>query len=266
MKIEKEIWWILDSGENDGAYNMATDEFLAKNVKNKPVLRFFKWKPFCLSLGYAQKNGIFNYEKLKKNGIDVVRRPTGGRAVLHTDEVTYSVIIPKSHCLFNLNTTELYKSISYALLNGLRYLGISATIEKNKKVTDEHNKFSPYCFSSITRYELKFNGKKIIGSAQRRYKTSVLQQGSIPLNNYNFNLDEFILFDNLNKDKKRNIASNFNYSISKLINKNVSYEEVVESIKRGFEDIFQIFFRKKEITSSQKTLIKQLSKRYLIYN
>lgn len=266
MNVEKEIWWILDSGQNDGACNMALDEFLAKNVKNMPILRFFKWKPFCLSLGYAQKNGMFDYKKLKENKIDIVRRPTGGRAVLHTDEVTYSVIIPKSHNLFKLNTTELYKSVSYALLKGLRYFGIDAKIEKNKKVNDEKNKFSPYCFSSITRYELKFNGKKIIGSAQRRYKDSILQQGSIPLNDCNLNLDEFILSEDLNKEKKRNIASNFNYSISKLINRNVLYEEVVESMKMGFEDTFRISFRIKQITSSQKTLIKKLSKKYLIYD
>ena len=263
VKIKKEIWWMVDSGEESGLYNMSFDEFLAKNVKKRPILRFFQWKPYCLSLGYNQKNEIFEYGRLKENDIDIVKRPTGGRAVLHADEVTYSVIISDSHPLFYLGITELYKAISYALQKGLKYLGINAFIEKNKIGFGKLEKLSPYCFSSIARYEIKYNGKKIIGSAQRRYKNSVLQHGSIPLTDYYINLTEFIS-DNFKKEKIKSILKSKSCSISTLLNKDVSYKEVVNNIKKGFEDTFNIVFQRKDISASQKTSIEKLSKRFKI--
>ena len=263
MNLEKEIWWIIDSGESNGTYNMAFDEFLGKNVKKRPILRFYRWKPYCLSLGYAQKNGIFDYNRLRENNIDIVKRPTGGRAVLHADEVTYSVIISDCHPLFYLSITELYKSISYALQKGLEYLGINSLIEKNKTEIKRSEKFSPYCFSSIARYELKYNGRKIIGSAQKRYKNSVLQHGSIPLRDYPFNLGNFI-YDNFKEEKKESILKDRCCSISTLLNKDVSYKEVVDNIKKGFEDTFKIVFQRRNISISQKALIEKLSKKFKI--
>ena len=263
MELKKEIWWIIDSGENSGTYNMAFDEFLARNVKRRPILRFYRWNPYCLSLGYAQKNGNFNYSKLKENNIDIVKRPTGGRAVLHADEVTYSVILPDCHPLFYLSITELYKFISYALQRGLKYLGINSFLEKNKKEINGLERFSPYCFSSIARYEIKYDDKKIIGSAQRRYKNSVLQHGSIPLRDYPFNLWEFIS-DNFEKEKKKSILKSKCCSISTLLNKDVSYKEVVNNIKKGFEDTFSIVFQRKNISIFQKGLIEKLSKKFRI--
>ena len=257
-EIEKECWWFIDTFENTGEYNMALDGYLAENVKKEPIVRFYSWKPFCLSLGYAQKDEIFDHKKLRENNIDIVRRPTGGRAVLHTDEVTYSVIIPSSHALFSLKTTVLYKSISSALYKGLQYLGINALIEKNKRDTTRSEKNSPYCFSSAARYEIKYNNSKLIGSAQRRFGSSVLQHGSIPLNDYPFELDSFII------EGTNNILKKSNRSLSGLLGRNVLYSEVVSSIKRGFEDTFDIIFREKNISSS--IIIKNLPGKYRINN
>ena len=102
--MKKDIWWLVEDDENRGGYNMAFDDYFARNIGNRPLLRFFRWNPYCLSLGYGQESSVFSPFLLRENNIDIVRRPTGGRAVLHADEVTYSIIIPDSHPLFKLTT------------------------------------------------------------------------------------------------------------------------------------------------------------------
>ncbi len=263
VKSEREIWWILDSGAGNGAFNMAVDEFLAKNIKKQPILRFYRWKPFCLSLGYGQKDNVFDYENIKRNKIDIVRRPTGGRAVLHGDEITYSVIIPHCHPFYSFSILELYKEISSALQNAMHNLGINAFIEKGNSRSNEFEKSSPYCFSSISRYEIKINGKKIIGSAQRRFKNSVLQHGSIPLKDSVFNYDIFISKDAAN-NKRKNILKDKISTLTDLLDEDISYDEVKNAVRKGFEDSFNIVFKEKKITKNQEKSVRNLSEKYII--
>ena len=188
--MKKEVWWLVKDGENRGSYNMAFDDYFALHAGERPLIRFFRWNPYCLSLGYGQKSADFSRAVLRKRKVDIVRRPTGGRAVLHADEVTYSIIIPGTHPLFKLSTSALYRSISKALNNGLIYLGVNAVVEKSRKNSDSLYS-SPSCFASTARYEMKWRGRKLIGSAQRRYPKSVLQHGSIPLRNGGYGVEDF---------------------------------------------------------------------------
>ncbi len=113
-------WIYINSGFNSGRYNMDYDLHLAKNYKvDEAVLRLYRWKPYCISLGASQSLNSVDYDLAAKNNIDIVVRPTGGRAVLHSEELTYSVIYPLD---FTSSARDIYHQINLALLNGLKYL------------------------------------------------------------------------------------------------------------------------------------------------
>ncbi len=179
-------WHFLDTGPNLGAYNMAIDEELlakAQAGENVPVLRFYGWNPPAVSLGRFQKiEEAVNIEACRQHGFDIVRRITGGRAVLHRHELTYSVISRIDNPLFPPNVHGTYKVIAEGLLAGLRNLGISAEIvsrtSRHAHLVETRAK-DPACFSSPSWYEIVVNGKKIVGSAQRRLSNAFLQHGSI---------------------------------------------------------------------------------------
>ncbi len=179
-------WRYIDSGPHIAAYNMAVDEELlacAQAGERTPVLRFYAWAPPAVSLGRFQKMAdAVNGDACRKHGFDIVRRITGGRAVLHRDELTYSIISPIANPLFPPNVHGTYKVIAAGLVAGLRNLGIAAEIvsrgSRFSGLVDKHAK-DPACFSSPSWYEIVVNGKKIIGSAQRRLSGAFLQHGSI---------------------------------------------------------------------------------------
>ncbi len=179
-------WRYIDTGANIAAYNMAVDEELlarAQAGESTPVLRLYTWNPPAVSLGRFQKmTDAVNVDACRKHGFDIVRRITGGRAVLHRDELTYSIVSRIDNPLFPSNVQGTYKVIAAGLLAGLRNLGIPAEMvsrgSRHSQLVNSHAK-DPACFSSPSWYEIVVNGKKIIGSAQRRLSGAFLQHGSI---------------------------------------------------------------------------------------
>ena len=108
------IWHFIDSGSNTGSYNMEFDLDLAHNCNpEEAYFRIYRWNPFCISLGANQNYNDINQSKTEKDGIDVVKRPTGGRAILHAEELTYSVILPLN---YEFSPREIYFKISNALM------------------------------------------------------------------------------------------------------------------------------------------------------
>ncbi len=151
-----------------------------QNVSALP-LRLFAWEPPCLSLGYAQNRDDVDDDELLRNGWELVRRPTGGRAILHTDELTYSIAAASDEPRVLGSVLESYCRLSKALLKALRKLGIEASaheIEPGKKIKPLAG---PVCFEEPSNYEITWNSKKLIGSAQARRINGVLQHGSLPL-------------------------------------------------------------------------------------
>lgn len=168
-----------------GSLNMAIDEYFytlgEKEILKECIIRIFRWKPYALSLGYHQRYEIsVDEDFLRKEGIDIVRRPTGGKAVLHAEELTYSVVSSLSYGYFKNDTLEqTYEKIALALKKSLEFLGLEPELEKREtKLNVLHP--SP-CFLVPTKKEILVNGKKIIGSAQKRGLNSFLQHGSIPI-------------------------------------------------------------------------------------
>ena len=148
---------IIDS-EHSGAYNMAFDGYFLENTIQFPILRFYNWNPPAVSIGYHQKIKNYDEKKFQDLGIDIVRRPTGGRAVLHNNEITYSVIIPESSEYFKLNIHELYYKISKAINAGLNDAGIETEIERNRHNGMKGIRSQLKCFDSTARFEIKNNG------------------------------------------------------------------------------------------------------------
>ena len=180
-------WRLLISLPAHGALNMATDEAIVEAVARKdapPTLRFFAWNPPCISLGYAQPLSDVDPERLAERGWDVVRRPTGGRAILHTDELTYSAIAPLDEPRVFGGVLESYRRLSAGLLRGVERLGLLARSDSAAEsdfASLDMEGGQPICFETPSRYEITAMDKKLIGSAQVRKRGVVLQHGTLPL-------------------------------------------------------------------------------------
>ena len=164
-------WTFINTGTNTGIYNMNYDLQLVENCKlNEAYFRIYRWKPYCISLGYTQNILDVNQEKATSENIDIVRRPTGGRAILHAEEITYSVVIPLTE---GYTARSVYTKISEALINGLtKYDKILCDAELETVQPDfaklHKQPDGMVCFASTAKSEVKFKGKKLIGSAQRK--------------------------------------------------------------------------------------------------
>jgi len=183
MAYEQTTWRVIKHPPEKGAWNMAVDEAILESVytgESLPTLRLYAWQPACLSLGHAQPFAEVNVEALAANGWDVVRRPTGGRAILHVDELTYAVIAPNSEPRVKGGVLASYLQLSRALLEALRLLGLSPEA-KEIPASETAQKKNPVCFEVPSNYELTVSGKKLIGSAQARRKEGILQHGALPL-------------------------------------------------------------------------------------
>jgi lipoate-protein ligase A len=179
-------WDLILDNDLDGASNMAIDAGLLDEVEqsaeSRTIVRLYRWKRPTISLGRNQKvetavDTLFCYE----HGVDIVHRPTGGRAVLHEDELTYSVASNDSAC-FGETIYANYKSVSEALCEGFNRLGVPAVLApETRRSPASANGADLPCFVSPSRYELTVKGRKIVGSAQRRLRRSFLQHGSMPI-------------------------------------------------------------------------------------
>lgn len=172
-------WRLIESPPLDGARNMARDEALlaaSEAGPRMPVLRLYGWSTPTLSIGCIQ-----NAAPLEGHGIPLVRRITGGRAVLHDRELTYSVIAPNSLGVFSGGILDAYSAISLCIINALRDIGVEAGLERTgpRPGRGPAGGAKAACFHTPSRYEVIASGKKLVGSAQRRFKKTFLQHGSI---------------------------------------------------------------------------------------
>ena len=180
--IDRQLHWrVLVTKHKSGAWNMALDELLmfrtAHAVRPTAVLRFYSWQPAAITLGYSQRSAerSLDLDACRRDGIEWVRRMTGGRAVLHQQELTYSIIIPERY--MPSSVLQSYQLLSQGLLNGLRRLGLTAELAEGGRRQHRTN----LCFDAPSWYELVLDGKKVIGSAQARKQGMLLQHGSIPI-------------------------------------------------------------------------------------
>lgn len=208
---------------NTGAKNMQIDNdllhFAIKNQLKEPIFRLYAWSPACISLGRNQDDNFLNKSFLKSKKIDTVKRLTGGRAILHDKELTYSYVCSVSSLQNGQSVVNSYKEISQLLINGFEKIGIKLEFGMNKP----HTKFD-YCMSVSTGADLTFEGKKLIGSAQFRKEDYILQHGSILLD-YNKSLIEELFNEKVDTNALTCISQ---------INSQIKQDDITKALYNAF--------------------------------
>ncbi|HTP12404.1 MAG TPA: lipoate--protein ligase family protein [Bacteroidota bacterium] len=246
-------WQFLDTGFHAGAYNMDLDEKLVRSLADgsgRPTIRVYGWNPPAISLGWNQRMEEIDAAQAAADGIDVVRRPTGGRAILHSEELTYSVTITSG----GKNVLAVYNDISRALVCGLRSLGADVSLEKVQPhfPTLYQSPSSSACFSSSARYEIQAGGRKLVGSAQRRFAGPdghdvVLQHGSLLLGGDHKRLVRYLRTEN--EPAREKLAADMEtktIDLSGVVGRPVSFEEAADAVRTGFEEAWGIRVRRME--------------------
>jgi lipoate-protein ligase A len=238
--MKEPTWRLLDSGANDGYTNMAIDEALMLAVQQgaaPPTLRLYAWQPACLSIGAFQSvSGDIDTQACADRGVDWVRRPTGGRAILHDREITYSVAARQDNERIAGDVMESYRRISQGLLHGLRLLGVKADLAPSAIAPVPSGAPKPAaCFAAPSQHEIMVGGRKIIGSAQRRQGVVLLQHGSLLLD---LNVDKLMsLLRFPSQDERARITARVcaeSVTLSGLLARSVTYGEVAQALATGF--------------------------------
>lgn len=258
----EETWGLIDSGHNSPAFNMALDELMLDWLEKGeigPTIRFYGWSPAGISIGrFQDADKKIDFGQASAYGAEIVRRQTGGRAVLHDQELTYSVVVPESHPAMPRSVKEAYSVISKGLLEGYGELGISSEFaipESSMEKTD-----SAVCFDKSSWYELLVDGKKAAGSAQMRKKGIILQHGSIPIE-----IDSVKLFDLFSypsreiKHRAREAFKEKAISINAATGKSFVFDEVKAAFKKGFEKGLGIKLEPLALSDAKLVEINQLA-------
>jgi len=239
-------WRLIYDNPAFGAWNMAVDEAIMEAVgagDSSPTLRLYAWEPACLSLGYGQRVTDVDFTRLMDLEWDIVRRPTGGRAILHTDELTYSLSLPADDELAAGTVVESYQRISLALLDGLMRLGASPCADQRA----ERVVSGPVCFETPSHYEITVEGRKLIGSAQMRRKNAILQHGSLPLCGDIARICNALVFsDESARQSAENHVRQRALTLADALGYEVGWNEVADAIVSGFAETFEVDFSQYE--------------------
>ncbi len=240
--VSSSDWRLILSDPASGPMNMALDEAILEAVRKDqalPTLRFYSWDPPCLSLGYAQSIDDADRSAIEELGWDLVRRPTGGKAILHTDEITYSISAPSDHPLFGGGILLSYQRISLALIAGLERLGLEP--ELNVTESPEPSNGNPVCFQNPGAFEITIAGKKLVGSAQLRRSGAVLQHGSIPLRGELGRICQALQYPNDHERKQAmEQVGQYAITIEQVLGESPAWSEVAEYLTAGFEQSLQL--------------------------
>ncbi|MBI5216655.1 MAG: hypothetical protein HY960_12960 [Ignavibacteriae bacterium] len=237
-------WQLLQTGFLSGKLNMEIDVALAKCLneeQNGAVLRLYGWNPPAITIGYNQDIHEFDETKLSQAGIDLVRRPTGGRAILHWNELTYSAIMP----IEQQGLKEIYRYLNLGLLEGVRLMGIEAELFESGSSTHQmyYETTSAACFSSSAKSEIQYQRRKLIGSAQRKIGNVVLQHGSLLLGPQHLEISSMLSEENTSRQNsmKQHLLEHA-IDAKSILGRDVSFEEASICIQAGFERVHSIRF------------------------
>ena len=256
-------WRLLHTPPASGAWNMAVDESILEHIQrgeSLPALRLYAWDPPCLSLGHAQPFADVDMERVKSHGWEVVRRLTGGRAILHTDELTYSVTGSASEPILSGSILESYNRIARALLFAVRELGLP--VEMKEHITEPATlNLNPVCFEVPSTYEITVDGKKLIGSAQARRKEGVLQHGSLPLTGNLTRICQALVFKD--ESARENAAQRLlarATTVESVTGVKTDWEKAAQTFVKGFESQLGIRFQRGELSRSESERAEELVK------
>jgi lipoate-protein ligase A len=241
---------------------MALDESILEHIgrgESIPTLRLYAWEPACLSLGHAQPFADVDIARLKQHGWEVVRRVTGGRAILHTDELTYSVIAPNDEPRISGTVLESYNRLAQALLLAVK--GLDLPVEMKEGKAENGSTANPVCFEVPSTYEITVDGKKLIGSAQARKREGVLQHGSLPLTGDLTRICQALRFEN---ESARILAAQRLLTraatVESALGRVVPWETAAQAFIHAFEAQLGLSLQKGELSPSESKRTDELVK------
>lgn len=249
--LPRATWRLLMSPAADGPTNMAVDEAILLAVAEgaaAPTLRFFAWSPPCLSLGYAQPVAEVDLDRLHRHAWDLVRRPTGGRAILHTDELTYSIIAPLDEPRVRGGVVESYHILSAGLLRGLGRMGMPARAERVYAAAGAGSSPAtqgPVCFEVPSDYEITVarDGppRKLLGSAQVRKQGVVLQHGTLPLTGDLARICEvLVMASEPEREAARQRVRRRAATVADTLGREVTWDEAARALAAGCAEALQL--------------------------
>jgi lipoate-protein ligase A len=239
----RETWRLLKSAPLNGAEQMALDELLFSQAASEMpaiALRLYRWTPPCLSIGYAQSIQDIDRGRLQEFGWDWIRRPTGGRAILHTDELTYSVTGSTRHPLLQGSVLESYRRISAGIVSALNLLGLQGTLQSEEPAAASQDE-NPICFEVPAAFEITIQDRKLVGSAQHRGRSAVLQHGTLPLSGDLGRIVDGLRYDTPEaREAARAKIRRRALTVEQALGHPISWEEAADAFVRGFEQEFEI--------------------------
>jgi lipoate-protein ligase A len=246
----QQSWRFIDTGFNNAMLNMAIDEaMLDAHIQGEvpPTLRIYQWDPPALSLGYHQSiEHDVDVTKCQEAGVDVVRRITGGGAVLHARELTYSIVsavndgIPES-------IAGSYRFVSQGLIACYKILGLDVELKPGRNKTR-----SAACFSVATLADLTYQGRKLAGSAQARRRNALLQHGSLPIHSHTDLLFSLLRFPSeMSRHRARSLYNKQMLTLGEVIGKDIDVQDITESLREGFAQALNIRFYEDGLTEAE---------------
>ena len=261
MSPQHAHWRLIVSPPAEGPANMAMDEAILESVAagaEQPTLRLYAWDPACLSIGYAQLLAEADEGRLAERGWSLVRRPTGGRAILHTDELTYAIIAPSTDPHVEGGVLASYRRLSEGLLLGLRRLGLEPRVRDAAPLPLEE-RADPVCFEVPSAYEITAGGRKLIGSAQLRRQGGVLQHGSLPLSGDIGRICLGLRFpDEAARQSRVERLRSKASTVEELLGRTVAWEEAAGALRDGFAESLGLKFDEGELSRVEADRTDQL--------
>lgn len=261
MTETPQIWRILHTPAAPGAWNMAVDEAILTHTLNGeslPTLRLYAWEPACLSLGYAQPASDVDQQILNAHGWQMVRRLTGGRAILHTDELTYSVSGPEENPILAGDILTSYRRLSEAILHALELIGLQVRAMPKEDVAKGPQNL-PVCFEVPSNYEITAGGKKLVGSAQARRKGGVLQHGTLPLYGDLTRITQVLVFET--EEARKTAAERLlarATTVESLLGTRPEWAQAAQAFEQAFTEVLGINFEPGELTASERDMAETL--------
>ena len=253
--IMTEIWRFIEDYAQSGSFNMAADQVLLQQIKrgNTPTLRLYTWNQLTLSIGKNQRLDQIETGWCHENGVALVRRSTGGQAVLHGGDITYSLVGDVQSSRFSGGILHIYQTISQSFVHFFQKLGLSPQLQSHSR-RQRAAQASPVCFVVPSAFEILINGRKIIGSAQRQTSTAFLQHGTLPLT------DQVPLLSTIFKNTPTETLSLKITALETLgIMEQHSLEDIWQLLVDSFQEVFHIDLQKQNWSAEEKAAIEKES-------
>ena len=264
--MNESSWRLIEHNFCQGDLNMGVDLVLLNSCENglaPPTVRFYGWQTPTLSIGKNQNiNKEINLRRCHDLGVPVVRRPTGGKAILHGNEITYAIAVPAKHPQFLGGIRKSLKTIGRALIIGLEELGVSDSVLNEGNCSRSlKNVNSPACFASLNQFEILVDERKLIGSAQKRTRKAFIQHGSILID---FDAELFVSLLNIDdKNSSKEHIDKLNRSVvtlNQIREDKIDFIEAVKALQKGFQKTLPGNWLRGKLTNEEEILSKDFAK------